>query len=58
MTDPVVTEIKAAVAAEVPTLKAKVVAYVKAHATPTVIGTVSGFAVAKFGILGLIFKVL
>ena len=73
MTDPVVTEVKAAVAADVaavkaavvadvvadvPTFSAKVVAYVKAHATPTVVGTLSGYAAAKFGIISLLLKIL
>jgi hypothetical protein len=58
MADPVVTKIEAAVKAEVPTIKAKVLAYVKAHATPTVVGTAAGFAAGKFSIIGLILKVL
>ena len=50
--------IEADVAGTATTIKSKIVAYVKAHATPTVIGTVAGFAVGKFSIIGLILKVL
>lgn len=48
----------AKVEAEAVTLGSKVVAYVKAHATPTVVGTVAGFATGKFGVLGLLWKLL
>ena len=61
MADPIpaeVAKVEAAVVAAVPTVKAKVVAYVKAHATPAVIGTLAGFAAGKFHIVGLLLKVL
>jgi hypothetical protein len=48
----------AQVETEVKTVGAKVVAYVKAHATPTVIGTIAGFAVGKLGVIGLLWKLL
>jgi hypothetical protein len=54
MADPIADEVKA----DVPTLAAKALAYVKAHATPTVVGTAGGFVVGKFGLIGLLFKVL
>ena len=58
MADPIVAKVEAAVATVVPSLKAKVAAYVKTHATPTVIGTLAGFVTGKFGLIGLLFKVL
>jgi hypothetical protein len=53
MADPVVQ----AVATEVVTVKAKVIAFAKTH-TPTAIGAVVGFGAAKLGIFGLIWKLI
>ena len=61
MADPIpaeVAKVEAAVVAAVPTVKAKIVAYVKSHATPTVLGTIAGFAAGKFHVVGLIWKLL
>jgi hypothetical protein len=50
--------VETAAKADVEAAGSKVLAYVKAHATPTVIGTVAGFAVGKLGILELVWKLL
>jgi hypothetical protein len=52
MADPV-----AVVKADVASVKAKVVAFAKAH-VPTVVGASSGYLAGKFGLIGLLFKVL
>jgi hypothetical protein len=49
MADPIVNAVKA----DAVSIKAKVVAFAKAH-VPTVIGAAAGFAAAKFGVIGFI----
>lgn len=50
-------EVKAAVAAAETTLKAKVSAFVTAHYAK-VVSAGAGYAAAKFGVIGLIWKLL